>query len=532
MFSGNYDPSSSPTLDRTEAMYLHRASKEKSRDVCVEVDVLNVDSSVESLDVTDISSDTSNTTNSELHANVSEYLKLDEIINDFTVITDRFEKSMYEAIEKSDNCMIPCYNVVCEEETSLSGLTAVIDIGGSTLRICVVQLSENHEVKCIVNKSWIIEDSMKHLDRSFFKWIADNFKSVIDEDLMGSLKNSAGAVNVGLTWSFPIIQNQAPNRGIVSNLGKGFSVSDELKGGDLKDIFETCFHDSDLVIDICAIVNDSISVFIAGAYLSHSKLGLVQGTGVNSCFLIEKESLPASKLTQLKLDKSTNSSRLLINTEASFLGDHLHSYMSPADREMHATWDLLADPAILPPHLTTSVYGVFQPLEVLTSGRYLPEIVRRLVTKFQPATTDTIFTESPQSEYSLTAEHLSKLCTKSEIGNDIADLSILDVVTKAVVQRASIILSAFIIAMIRVTGFATPSSSQLKSVEDTQKLCIAVVGSMLKHFPGYLDLVEETLREKCELLNLPLVEFDFVEDSSIFGAAIAALGQENRVKNL
>lgn len=130
-------------------------------------------------------------------------------------------------------------------------------------------------------------DQNKHLDSSFFNWVTEKFKSVIGPNIIDSLKNLKGNIKLGITWSFPIIQADAPNRGKISDLGKGFSMDNSFKGKDLKDIFENAFANANIPVEVYSIVNDSISVFIAGSYFNNSKLGLVQGTGVNSCFLID-----------------------------------------------------------------------------------------------------------------------------------------------------------------------------------------------------------------------------------------------------
>lgn len=471
----------------------------------------------------------------DLEESLKSYLNIEELEDDFELITSKFKESIYESILKSNNCMLPCFNMVCDENDEPHGSFAIIDIGGSTLRVSVVNFLKDRKAECTVNKSWLIEENMKHLDRSFFKWAADNFKTVIDANLQESLKNSRGNIKLGITWSFPIIQNVAANRGIVSDLGKGFSISDEFKGKDLKDIFEDTFNGSNVPIEVYSIVNDSISVYITGSYFNDAKLGLVQGTGVNSCFLIDAKLLGNEKKEKLK--SNIEDTKLLVNTEASFLGYHLNKYITNVDCEMNNSWKLMDNDDYLLPHFTTDQYGIFQPLEIITAGRYIPEIIRRIaIAKINNNDILCHISKSgADAEYSLSAETLSRLYQCDDIEKfklilqdmvptddiSIKDLNNLKIITKLIIHRASLVLASYILALLEVTNF-----------KDTPTLEISVVGSMLQYFPGYKEKVLEILRFKTIEHNTPQISFDFIKDSSIYGASVAAYVNQQKLKLL
>ena len=472
---------------------------------------------------TDTDSSSDSTLNFDTHNVIEQkllnYLKINQINDNFEKITEIFESQIFDSIYKSNNCMLPCLSIPPNENEQLLGFVTVIDIGGSTLRISVVEFLPNKKAQCIINKSWNINNDNKVFNIHFFNWIATNFKSVIDNQLIEKLSDNDNKIKIGLTWSFPIIQNIASNRGIVSDLGKGFSVCDEFKSGDLKDIFENCFASNNIPIKIYTIVNDSISVFISGAYFKSSKLGLVQGTGVNSCMLIDSKLFSNEKKSKLPKSYALND-KLLVNTEASFLGMHLKDYLSASDHEISGIWSIIDnDNSILPPHLTTSHYGVFQPLELLTSGRYIPEIIRRIFINFNDNKKSLFEKNFPNTEYSLTAHQLSLLNQGKNVGFDLIEeeLIILKKITEFVIYRASIILVSYIISLVNIGKF-----------NSLNELDISVVGSMLNHFPGYKKAVTEVLIEKSLLEETPNISLDFIEDSSIYGAAISALINEKR----
>lgn len=429
---------------------------------------------------------------------INHYFKIDQLKQNVDKIRDGFEEAILESLENSSNCMLPCFNTTVDDSIHPEGSVLVIDIGGSTLRICVVEFKEGNTAVCKVNKSWTIQDSNKHFNRLFFDWVITKFKEVIDikDD---SLKNACGKLKVGITWSFPIIQNKSARNGIVSDLGKGFSISEEFRGQDLKFIFETCFARGGIDIEVCSIVNDSASVLIAGSYFNNSKVALVQGTGMNSSFLIESEYLSSSKRTIP--DKT-----VIINSEASFLGYHLSEYITPVDLQLNPLWRKIADDGLKPPHMTTS-YGVFQPLELFTAGRYIPELVR--LVGIESGVLKMLQYKDP---YSLTGEGLITLYK-----NDL----LVKVITDVVIERASLVLVGYLQALLKVLSIDTNTNSSVGNPNSTE---ISVVGSMLQYFPGYRSRVEALLPDT--------VTLSFVEDSSIYGAAIAAYVNEARAANV
>ncbi|TID13181.1 hypothetical protein CANINC_005037 [Pichia inconspicua] len=427
---------------------------------------------------------------------INRYFQIEQLKQNSDSIRDGFQESILLSLRNSKNCMLPCFNTIADESIRPEGSIIVIDIGGSTLRICIVQFEEGNTAICKVNRSWTIHDSNKHFSRSFFGWVINKFRGVIDtnDEL---LKNASGRLRVGITWSFPIIQNKSARNGIVSDLGKGFSISDEFRGEDLKVIFETCFDREGIQIEVCSIVNDSASVLISGSYFNNSKIALVQGTGMNSSFLID-----SSYLSRFK--RTVPGESVIINSEASFLGYHLFKYITPIDLKLNSLWEKISDYNLEPPHMTTS-YGVFQPLELLTAGRYIPELVRLMAIEIGVLKMLTLYTEP----YSLTGENLIRFYNK--------DL-LVKVITDAVIERASIVLVAYLKALLRVLSIDTNTNYTTGNRTLTE---ISVVGSMLQYFPGY--------RARVEALLPPTVTLTFLQDSSIYGAAIAAYVNEARM---
>ncbi|KAH3902416.1 hexokinase family protein SCDLUD_002238 [Saccharomycodes ludwigii] len=446
---------------------------------------------------------------------LNKYFHIAELQQNFDEIVLEFKEDMFDAIYKSYNSMRPFFNVVPNQE--VNGTCFVIDIGGSTLRISMVELSFNYQINCILSESWCIADDNKVIDKDWLKWIISKFKGFLQTLKIKhkvDLSNNNGKFKVGITWSFPMVQKDASNRGEISDLGKGFEVCQEYFGGDLKDIFENNFREEGLDIDVGSIVNDSIAVFVTGAYLVKSKLALVLGTGLNSCFAINNSLFGQHK--RLPLSVNSPSDKVLVNAESSFFGYNLQKYVTDIDKQMCAFWNLNYE-QYLPPHLTTDQYGVFQPLELLTAGRYIPEIIRLTIAKVFAECSFVIPSLFTKGKYCCDAEFFAKLYIdvnqvsglkpdKYELVKDIIDV---------VIKRASLILAMYIIALLQLAEATTSATSARETVY------ISVVGSMLKYFPGYKGKVEGYLNFYCKRLNLPKVEFIFLENSSIYGASIS-----------
>lgn len=482
---------------------------------------------------------------------MQKFLRLSAIESDFNNITNTFMESIIESLKISTNTMLPFLSVesLQTKNTNIpeckTCLYIVIELGGSTLRIGILRIKPGFTIECIESASWDIENGNKHLDSFFIKWIAERLIAIIPENMYSDLIAENNKIKLGITWSFPIIQSSCRSGGILSHMGKGFTISNEFKGKDIKDIFEINFRKFGIPVEVYAIINDSIAVYLTGTFLNDSSLSLIQGTGVNSCFEIETKNL--DKRMQDRLLSLLNrldflpGSKLLINTEASFLGYHLSKYVNSTDIGMFQQWEKLQkDDASFPkPHIAIPANQIFQPLEILTSGRYIPEITRRIAVKeFDNKLGMKIFDRL--EEYSLTSKLLSSLysceniesfyihfneITKSKLSYNSMMLSMimkrLKIIIEKVIYRASLILSSYIISLLKVEMQINNVSLPEREIQQTTT--ISVTGSMLQYFPGYKDTVLKLLMEyKEKTQDIPTVKFKFVNDCNLYGAAIAA----------
>lgn len=426
--------------------------------------------------------------------------------------------------ENSPITMLPNYNV--SPTGNEHGQYLVIDLGGSTLRIAVVDISKPHpnlsrseRITIVVEKSWIIGNDFKRIDGEFFKYIG----SKINEILVGqNVIDVKSVINTGITWSFPL-ETTDYNRGKIKHVSKGYTVGEDIYDKDLKMVLEdTLRQEYGLTLDVQSILNDSLAVYSAGCFIdSKMKLAMVLGTGINMCCSLKRSSdIHPSKM----LADAT-----LFNCELSLFGQNLC-------KDFATKYDIIIDKrfAGLLHHFKTFMEPdpitktLFQPHELMTSGRYLPELTRLVVVDlieageiFQNVDHQQMYQEyggfsgelicfvHENDDYDDIHDKLCKAYGWTTVG--LSDIVCLKEVVSCIIKRAAFIVANAIIAFFKLLG----------SDELGGDVTIGYVGSVLNYFHKYRRLIVEYVNNAEEAKGIK-VDLKLIENSSIIGAAIGA----------
>jgi len=471
--------------------------------------------------------------------------------NSIQVQSDNLFVDVNEAlIENSSISMLSNYNI--QPTGDEFGDYLVIDLGGSTLRIAVVSIDprpsnsdssdslnscadgRSDRVHIIAENSWIVPNDFKTIDLNFFKFIGDKINTIIS---LQSVINPKNLIKTGITWSFPLVTTTY-NRGKIVCVSKGFTISDEIYDKDLKDILELVLLDHfNLQIDVRVIVNDSLAVYAAGAFVDkYMKLALVLGTGFNLCCSLNS----SDKMHQ---DKTLqNQPRLLYNAEISVFGHKiLETFTTKYDEIIEprfASFDNSYRPFM---EVEPVSKLVLQPSELMTSGRYLPELARLVLVDL--INSNGIFVNlAKNKEYLLpltkpyegfSGELLCFIDETEDLQQIIAklhetynwpvellafdDIILLKNILSNIVKRAAIIVSIVIIAFIKLLKYHNPEDDL------GSKLDIGFIGSVLHYFKNYRELITNMVNNNDEVKQLGLhVDFKLIENSSLLGAAIGA----------
>jgi len=461
---------------------------------------------------------------------IHNHLKIDALERDYKEIVDGFQNSMEQSIQSSENSMLPTFDSSCAKNNKITGNCAVVEIGGTNLRIAVVHISGDRKLKTVFKESWEIDNNRKHIDCSFFEWIVEKFISSIGTDTLKMIKDIYGVIKLGVGWSFPLIQAEGPNKGKISEFGKGFTISNEYRQKDLKDIFEKAFMKQSILIDVCSIVNDSISSFITGSFMDNSDIALVQGTGVNACFSMHCDLL--SEFKRKKLNPRILNQNVVINNEASFLGHHLATYITLEEVERYPHWATIISGDAALPHMCSSM-GVFQPLELLTSGKYLPVTIELLGAKYLNSSWFTkikekhlsskLFAEIYQLENPIDLYEALYISGKGDTIATEEDFLKLKIIINRVIYRATLIFSAYIISLVKFRMKMKMKMNNFANSTREEYVNISVTGSIFRKFPEYKDAVISHIHERHGQHEIPRILFNYPQDSTIYGPAIAAL---------
>lgn len=445
-----------------------------------------------------------------------------------------------EALEKNSAMTMLPNEKICPTGDE-QGEYLVIDVGGLTLRVAMVEIkppgdSDNNSdrenrINLVLERQWTVENSVKVMDLKFFRWIAKNVRETLAD--RHEFVSGKSKLNTGISWSFPL-EMTSHSSGNILFAGKGYTISQEVYGKDLKSILESVFLESyNLQIDIKSIVNDSLATYAAGAFLDKNmKLAMVLGTGLNACCLVKTDSIHEKK--------RLGSDYVLLNSELSFFGRDLISLSNRFDAMIDTHFDYRSTKLPYKPHmeLDTVTKEIFQPLELMTSGRYIVELVRSIMIDlieggniFKKVRLDTFHTIykrydglsgelvcsiSESDDMAFLRKTIAEFMGWNPIDIEDADIINLKLIVDCVIKRAAYLMAITIVAFIKLMHINN----------DGPKLDVfnvGFVGSVLAHFNKYRNTVLEYVNEDSVIKLLGLkVGFRSLVESSIIGTAISA----------
>lgn len=448
------------------------------------------------------------------------------------------------------------------------------------------------DVVRLKERSWSIAEHVESLNATrLFEWIGDCIAAVVSEGCRDWPLSPDEAIPMGVTFSFPMVQRSLSEATLMP-MGKGFVLDGDLELRPLlqegyrkaRDRINASAPAGPLLppVRIAAIANDSVSTLVSFlyAYGEHPLprkgcMGLIVGTGCNATIPLKLSALHESKRPpriSLLPGERLEDARIAVNTEWSINGS------APPLRTLGLVteWDEVLDAAGELPG--------FQPLEYMTSGRYLGELGRLMlvdylqaVLRLDPETfpvgltkrfgvTTTFLSHFKPLDPTALVKRLqaefppsSSLSSSSSPSPSPASDSLsfqwtaemataLYQITKAIQVRAAGILSAGIVALLKlsedlpanaVPDTALPNAHALANalgsapVKPTRELGVGYTGGCIAHFQDYLPdtqrMLDELLaRELGPSPNCPLrVVLSPCHDGGIKGAGILAAAAQS-----
>ncbi|KAI2633222.1 hexokinase [Hypomontagnella submonticulosa] len=450
-----------------------------------------------------------------------------------------------ERLHSHAECMLPSFNHLLPTGRE-RGQYLALDVGGSTLRVALVELRGREETgresEIVRMVSFKITPEVKKLEgMSFFDWMATRIYEVIHKDI----SPDQDTIPLGLAWSFPVEQVSLGG-GLLLGMGKGFLATNGLLGQDLGEIIKFACKKQGLNVQLEAIVNDSTATLLSQAYVHAStRFGLILGTGTNIAV-----HLPVSAFSRAKYGKRPESwfesaRHVIVNTELGMFGKDI----LPLTR-----WDELLNASHPRPE--------FQPLEHLLSGFYLGEICRLAIVE-AVETAGLLGGQLPPSleaPYSLDTEILSRIeadtsptlekatshftthhpCTTPPT---VSDMMAIRTLATFISRRSAALLAASVFSLWELrheteaeldavlpkpspsndSAVVLPSPSveeEIKEGEASTK--VAFNGSVIEHYPQYLSTCQRYIDDLVSHSKNPgSIDLVPAMESSILGAAVA-----------
>ncbi|KAI1618766.1 hexokinase [Exophiala viscosa] len=432
-------------------------------------------------------------------------------------------------LRDSEACMLPSFShtLPSGQET---GTYVSLDVGGSTFRVAIVALSGREGQStpmCIEHMSTFrIDERIRRLpSKEFFDWMAGSIQATLESQSRDWPSDQP--LPVGLAWSFPIEQT-SHRSGKMQNMGKGFACHEDTIGMDLGTLIEAACAKRQLNVSVNAIVNDSSATLLSQAYLDPAtSMGLILGTGTNAAVYLPTSCMGLSKFGTRDQSWFQSAGKVITNTELSMFGKSI----LPQTR-----WDEILNREHQHPD--------FQPLEYMTTGRYLGELLRLIINEAVD-TRDLFDGNMPLAltePYSLDTQTMARLeqDSSSDMGDSISmikttfelkvppsieEVTFLRTAAEMISYRASAYMAVAVHAL-----WALQKDVDINPVTDKgcPKTSIACNGSVILKYPGFKNRCEDLLRQMVNeaspatsSLAKESIVLQATEEAAIYGAAVA-----------
>ncbi|CAH7666155.1 hexokinase [Phakopsora pachyrhizi] len=274
------------------------------------------------------------------------------------MIVEAFIESLEAGLKEKGHTvpMIPTY-VFGWPTGKEKGPYLAVDLGGTNLRVCHVELEGEGKFEITQAKYRLTEEQKQQEGEKLFDFCA--------EFLVDQYGNENGELQLedeialGFTFSYPCTQNRI-DHGELLRWTKGFG-NPNVEGHDVGEIFAKALKKHNVPIKLTALINDTTGTLIASSYVDQStKIGVIFGTGCNAAYMEKISNIP--KIASLGLPQDAE---MAINCEWGAFDSDKHEHLP------RTKYDLIID--------ETSNKPGQQAFEKMIAGLYLGEVFRLVV---------------------------------------------------------------------------------------------------------------------------------------------------------
>jgi hexokinase len=431
----------------------------------------------------------------------------------------------------------------------VQGFSLSVDLGGTNLRICSVNLQGNTTYTARHTKVAIPRDLMiAKQGQDVFSFIASHVKTFLEVHHKERTNKSQHILPLGFCFAFPVYQTSI-DAGILIRWTKGFDIQDVVG----KEVCQLLQQELDLLhlpVKVTALVNDAVGTIMSRAYTlpvskTRTSIGAIFGTGTNGVYLEQ-----ISKISKDIGEHDKSTGEMFLSTEwGSF--DNKLSVLSKT------RYDEEVD--------TASVNKGNQMFEKRVSGMFLGELLRIAVLAMHNDPKVALFSGLDSNDavplykrWAVDASILSvaeadesrdlgilRNKVEESLGIPTAKLAATDVhavkiVAHAIGKRAARLAGMAIAAVILQSGRLTKNVAPVlnDSEENEQNtgevgiVDVGVDGTVVELYPRFEEYMREALRviDGIGESGEKRIRMGIAKDGSSIGAAIVALLAAEQVK--
>ncbi|KMS96474.1 hypothetical protein BVRB_9g224670 [Beta vulgaris subsp. vulgaris] len=389
------------------------------------------------------------------------------------------------------------------------GCFYALDLGGTNLRVMQVKLQGNRTID-LKAESYMVPPKMKvGTLHELFDYIAERVSHVFETEENHDFEDVPGKRReLGFTFSFPVHQTRI-NSGTLLNWTKDYNAQDAI-GKDMVEELTKALEKRAIDVNVTALLNDTVGTLAGGRFYDNNVVAaVILGTGMNAAYVEQSENIVKPYGIPPK------SGQMVINTE---WGNFNSSLLPLTD------YDRALDNDTPNRHK--------QILEKMLSGRYLGEIVRRILQRLaeDAALFGDIVPPRLCQHYVLGTEivsvmHSDKSTDLNVVGKCLDEvLEITNVsldkkqlivkICDIVATRGARLAAAAILAILKRLG---------KDKTNKGETVVAIDGSLFAKYTEFKSCLQKTLTE--ELLDeevSKMVVLRQFKDASGIGAAVVA----------
>ncbi|EAU83892.2 hexokinase [Coprinopsis cinerea okayama7 len=433
------------------------------------------------------------------------------------IIVEAFKDALETGLEKHDQelPMIPTY-VFGWPSGNERGEFVAIDLGGTNLRVCLLNLQGDGKFEITQSKYRLSEEQKQDDGQKLFDFCAESLQTFIEgnsgED--GILQLAPGQkLPLGFTFSYPCKQEKI-DHGVLMRWTKGF-VAPNTEGHDVAEMFRKSLEKYNLPVELKALINDTTGTLIASRYVNPStKIACIFGTGCNAAYMERVKDI--GKIKYLGIDDDVE---MVINCEWGAFDSHNHEHLP------RTKYDISIDESSSKPGQQT--------FEKLISGRYLGEIVRLIICEL----IDEGVLFLGQNTYKLEVPWAFDTALLSLMESDPTDelLMIIGIFSHFFALETTLAERQFLRAIARLVGRRAARLSACGIAAIVSKMgyldegcSVGADGSLYNKYPGFAERIHEGLVDIFGERGRNIVTHHAEDGSGVGSAIIAAMTKQRK----